>query len=114
MEHDTFLSTQNGEYEDSNFWQNNEALIQEALLELGPLRSYVYAPQKLADVFQPAVVAALEVSYIYTELWIDTRYIEQCTLHSWGLNCGDEIWVMIVLESSICRSRRPLTRSRHS
>eukprot|EP00277_Geminigera_cryophila_P011953 CAMPEP_0179450516 /NCGR_PEP_ID=MMETSP0799-20121207/34483_1 /TAXON_ID=46947 /ORGANISM="Geminigera cryophila, Strain CCMP2564" /LENGTH=321 /DNA_ID=CAMNT_0021244679 /DNA_START=162 /DNA_END=1124 /DNA_ORIENTATION=+ len=53
-------STQNGEYEDSDFWQNNEAIIQEALLELGPLRSYVYAPQKLADVFQPAVVAALE------------------------------------------------------
>ena len=53
-------STRNGEYEGAEFWDSNEALIRAALLELGPLHPYVYAPQNLSQIFEPAVIAALE------------------------------------------------------
>jgi hypothetical protein len=41
-----------------DFWEKNEALIKEALRELGPLHAYVYAPNT-SQAFEPAVLVAL-------------------------------------------------------
>jgi len=50
-----------GENEGVEFWEDNEALLKEALRELGPLHPYVYNPTP-QQAFTPSVAAALSSS----------------------------------------------------